>query len=262
MKNLFFSALAVLFSLSVSAQTEIAFSELRLNEGSSFVENYRSTASPNTLLKTQGEPWGKGMFIDFVASLGTKNTVSPGFPALAGRPAVAARTLTTELVSASSIRFGTKWYFSDKKKFRPGIQAVWARIGVVVPLAVAVVVNGSNLSVPTTVTFEPFNVGSTNLLTFNENTALELNFNIGFHSSFIFTPLVLSTGSQGNQTLMQFGVLLNPAVKFRYKKFSVGIDFSFMHGGVGQIFESAQPARLYAYETNFMLIGITIGGKF
>jgi len=129
-------------------------------------------------------------------------------------------------------------------------------------MAVGVVTAGTTADISTAVTFEGFNVGSANLLTFNESTALEINFNIGFHSSFIFVPLTLSTGATGNQTVMQFGVLLNPTVKFRYKKFSVGLDFSFMHGGVGQVFESAKPALPYNRETNFMLFSITIGGKF
>lgn len=252
MKNFLFFIGFALLNLPLFAQTSsIAFSEKEMPK-TLFSENYNGNTTANSLFSTKGEPWEKGFFIDLIWGAGSETTSRPAVPNIPGS-IVSGRT-----ISQTSLRLGSKWYFGSGEKFRPGIQGVWARIGVITPFVGVITGAAAASFTTTTLTAALLNVGSTNLFIFSDKIGLEANFNIGMNSSFSFN----STSNGGNQTVMQFGVLLNPVVKFRYKKFAVGVDVAYSYyPAPGQVFESAKSAVPYIYETSIIAVGLTIGLK-
>lgn len=212
----------------------------------------KTVSAPDRLFATKGEPWDKGFFMDLIWGMGTETYSVPSVPNNPGYP------VSSQLISQTSLRLGSKWYFGSGEKFKPGIQAVWARIGVATPLVFGVVTNPNSSLAKVSVNGALLNIGSTNLFVFNENIGMEANFNIGLNSSFSFVPV-----SNGNQTVMQFGVLINPVIKFRYKKFAVGFDIAYTHyPAPGQVFQSAQDPVPFLYEAGVFVFGLTVGLKF
>lgn len=214
-----------------------------LTKDYNFSEQFDHTLEPNEISETKGEPWDGGFFLDGVFGTGTMTTTNPNNSSIFG---------SSVPVFGASIRLGSKWYFGDGAKFKPGFQIVWLRLGTLARLDA--LINSTQTSI---LTAAPLNVGSTNLLMFNDKIGLEMNFNIGLNSNISFTEV-----SAGNQTLLQFGLLINPAVKFRYKKFAVGIDLTYTHNLPGTIYQSANPPAAYPFTTGVVLTSITVGVKF
>lgn len=241
----------------------VASSVMTMNAQDQFTMAMSAESAPYNEAKVLAEKFKKssnqafkglfsnGFFIDAIGGFGPMTISVPASQnsSLGGLSGI----VDADFMSSASIRFGNKWYLSQGEKFRTGIQAVWLRLGTLVPL----VFTTTNTTVTQWLTCAPLNIGSTNLIAFNENIGLEINFNIGLNANASFTNV-----SRGNQTLLQFGVMINPVVKFRYKKFAVGLDFAFTHAGPGAIYESAVPAVAFPYNTDVFQVAITVGGKF
>lgn len=251
MKKLMLFMLAIICSgMTVNAQNQVtmAFN----SEGEPYKE---ATILAEKFRKSSNQEFkglfANGFFIDAIAGIGPKTVSYPAISTSIGQPT---GVIYVDQMVSASVRLGSKWYLSKGEKFRTGIQAVWLRLGTLVPTDVSNLIN-TNLT--QWLTCAPLNVGSTNLLAFNDDIGLEMNFNIGLNANASFT-----TVSSGNQTLLQFGLMINPVVKFRYKKLAVGLDFAFTHGMPGLIYESARTPVPFPYNTDVFQVALTVGGKF
>jgi len=257
MKNFILLIACTFIHFNLFAQTEKLLASVTLNEVDKDVslESMFHTKEPNNLSKTQSGPWENGFFLDGIFGFGGKATIVPGS---LGNPGP---TVGSHTVASAAVRFGNKWYFGEGSRFRPGIQVIWARIGAIAPLPFSSPDprDGGYASYAPTLTFAPLNVGATHLFIFNDEIGLEANFNIGLNAN---VSLAATGSGNQNQTLLQLGILLNPVLKLRYKRFAIGVDFVFTHSLPGQIYESNEPTRSSSYNTNMILVGITVGAKF
>jgi hypothetical protein len=125
-----------------------------------------------------------------------------------------------------NMRIGTKWVFGNGPVYRPGIQAIWAKLGIVY---------GPSFNDPVLqVAF--LNVGFSNTIAFNDKIGVEVNVNVG--------PSV-----QGTPDIIGFGVTFNPEFLFRYKKLYVGYNL-----------EIASSFALYS--SLLVINGVGLGFKF
>jgi len=123
---------------------------------------------------------------------------------------------TRDIYGAITLRFGSKWYFGAREKWRPGIQATWLRLGIYL--------NGDNNQFPINIFSDPksfsiVNVGMTNVFKFGENVGMEANLTSGFN-----IDLDLYDGEA------TAGLGITPEVKFRYKKLAFGLDYMHVFG--------------------------------
>lgn len=153
-------------------------------------------------------------------------------------------TKTNDIYASINFRIGTKWYFGAGEKWRPGLQVNFFRFGLLInndPLE-SVFLGPKNFTI--------CNVGMSNALKFNENIGMELNANGGYN-----LELYPDEGT------LAHGIAANAEVKFRYRRFGVGIDYTHIFGisvdpGFGGTYSpNDRPA---SYET----IGVSVGVKF
>jgi len=121
-------------------------------------------------------------------------------------------SFTTNYLSIG-FRLGTKWYFGENEKWRPGLQVNWIRLGIYLDPddAGSLFIGPKNLSI--------CNVGMANIIKFNDKMGLELNFTTG-----------LNMGVDLDYGRMDIGIGITPEVKFRYKKLALGLDYSHIQG--------------------------------
>jgi len=147
-------------------------------------------------------------------------------------------TYTTESVLRNyigiNIRLGHKWYFGSSEKWRPGIQATWARIGVFFAPDITDYSPKFTLSL--------LNAGFANAIKFNDDNGMEANANVGFTMNGIPLP--------GSGSTPDIGIIYSAEVKFRHKAFAVGIDFSRINLNIG-----------YADRSSLNVIALTVGFK-
>lgn len=133
-------------------------------------------------------------------------------------------------------RLGSKWYFGKMKTYRPGFSAVWGRANILL------LQEQSSTSWSPQFAIAPANIGFTNAFSFGGKIGLEVNINFGLNAIVdIFNASSI------------IGYLINPTIKFRYKKLAIGLDVTIMKGeyiGAGGVDYSNQ------------MIGLTVGGKF
>lgn len=144
---------------------------------------------------------------------------------------------TVSSYAALTLRFGSKWYFGAREKWRPGIQATWLRLGIYL--------NGDNNSFPVNIFSDPksfsfVNVGMTNVFKFGENIGMEANLTSGFNLDLDLY--------EGEATI---GLGVTPEVKFRYKKLAFGIDYMHIFGLDGPL-----------YPADWDVFSLSIGAKF
>lgn len=104
-------------------------------------------------------------------------------------------------------RLSNKFYFDLKPKWRTGIMLNWVRLGFSTGI--------SNSQQNGFLQMAPVNIGTTNIIKLSENTAIEANFGFGANFSLDFKD---ETGT--------ISMMLNPEVKFRYKVFAIGLDYT------------------------------------
>lgn len=133
---------------------------------------------------------------------------------------------------------GTKFYFGSNDKFRLGLQANWFRFG-----------NYLNLDYfeESIINMNPLNAGLTFVYKFKENVGIEAGIVTGM---FLFTTY---DGLFGNSLLPEIrGININPSIKFRYKKLSVGLDY-LMQNQIGSSYYYGGGYRLSTIALNFGL---------
>ena len=133
-------------------------------------------------------------------------------------------------------RLGTKWYFGQREQWRPGLQVNWIRLGLYLDPndAASLLIGPKNLSI--------CNVGMANIIKFNDNIGLELNFTTG-----------LNMGVDLDYGRMDIGLGIAPEVKLRLKKLAIGLDYSYIQG-----FSGTTGTR----EDIWNQLSISIGAKF
>lgn len=136
---------------------------------------------------------------------------------------------------ALSLRFGNKWYFGQREKWRQGVQMTWMRMGIHIdPENAESIIIG-----PKTFTF--CNVGITNVFKFNENVGLEANISGGLNLDIDI--------EYGNASI---GLAFGPEVKLRLKKLAIGLDYMHIEGLSDTQFT---PNR-------WNILSLSVGGKF
>jgi len=138
------------------------------------------------------------------------------------------------------IRLGHKWYLGNMKVYRPGINVTWLRT------QLDLTYGGITLITPF-YSVSPLNVGLTNTFSFGGKLGLEVNLNVGFNltvDDYIYSYIAISAG-----------YLINPVIKFRYKKLAVGLDVCFRKG---EYVTGGAPPDASIAST---LIGLSIGVK-
>lgn len=130
-----------------------------------------------------------------------------------------------------SFRISNKFYFDVKPKWRTGIMINWVRLGFSTGL--------SNSNQNGFLQMAPLNIGTTNIIKLSENTAIEANFGFGTNFSLDFK------NENGDITTM-----FNPEVKFRYKVFAIGLDYTH-----SQIFGNQN-------ENRYNIASVVLGLKF
>lgn len=110
------------------------------------------------------------------------------------------------------MRLGSKWYFgSIEKKWRPGVQLTFLRIAIY-----------HNFGFPGSYSLSPFNLGFANVFKFSEKTGLEINANFGFNVMNFVPPVPGGYSDWSGDG----GIIYGAEVKYRYKSFAVGLDYS------------------------------------
>lgn len=133
-----------------------------------------------------------------------------------------------------NVRLGHKWYFGSSGKWRPGIQATWARIGVFFAPDITDYNPKFTLSL--------LNAGFANAFKFNNDNGLEANANVGFTMNSIPLP--------GLGNTPDIGIIYGAELKYRHKAFAVGLDFSRINLNLGD-----------AYRSSMNVIALTVGFK-
>ncbi len=138
------------------------------------------------------------------------------------------------LMTSIGIRFGSKWYFGEREKWRPGLQATYLKLGIYI---------NPNSSIGFANSISVGNLGFANAFKFSEAIGMEANANVGLNIMNFLPPF--GTGPA-------VGINYGAEVKFRYKVLAVGLDYSRMEGNMG-----------YAPERRSMnVFSVSIGAKF
>ena len=116
----------------------------------------------------------------------------------------------------AGIKLGSKWYFGQHEKSRPGFAATWIRADYHFAFGVNSPFYYTGL-LPL-VRMSPVNVGFVNLFVINELKAIELSLNAG--PAFLIDIANSFSG---------VGVLVTPGIKYIHKKFCIGIDLNFAY---------------------------------
>lgn len=235
-----------------SAKSSLEF--LKLAPQSTFSSELEALNFSDQLLKPQGDVPINGLFIDGIISIGVALS-DYNFNTSQADPN-AFVVFAPDIITENSFRIGHKWYFENETNFKSGIQIIWARIGLMIPLGS----NGFGAFFPVSYRLAPLSIGSTNFIKFSEKTGLELNLNAGLNTS--FAHRTVNTFDPNAATLVQLGVLINPSIKFRLKRLSIGLDIQYIHTFPGMIYSSDGSQFEYDYDVNVLLCGATIGYKF
>lgn len=118
-----------------------------------------------------------------------------------------------------AVRIGNRWNFGSHDSFRLGVQAIWGRVGFY---------GGYDTGY---ITLAPVNVGFVGTMKFTEKMGLEAGLNLGYNVTFDLEGEYLEYDGSGDERYSEgttSAILVNPEVKFRYKKFAAGLDFAFM----------------------------------
>ncbi|MGY8926896.1 MAG: hypothetical protein ACKVJC_06340 [Flavobacteriales bacterium] len=100
-----------------------------------------------------------------------------------------------------------------RKKSRTGVQLTFLRIAIY-----------HDFDFPNSCSFSPLNLGFANVFKFSEKTGLEINANFEFHV-LNFVPSILGAWDNSNSR-GDGGIVYGAEVKYRYKSFGDGLDYS------------------------------------
>lgn len=167
-------------------------------------------------------------------------------------PATGGTTLYTEDFYGTNLNYtslsgfyigykaGNKIYFGSNEKFRSGIKLTWIRIGAYVTTDAAIYIQTA-----------PIGLGYTAVFAFTEEMALEAGMNLG--PNFLMLP---------EAELTYVGLMFSPEVKFRYKKYSAGLEY--FYSGLTEISSDLDGSNgaLYSSNTYFGTFNISIGIDF
>lgn len=132
-----------------------------------------------------------------------------------------------------SFKIGNKWILGSNEKWRPGVQLTWFKYTAFIP------VNEGDFKR----SFSFVMLGFNNTFKLSENSALEFNGDYGL--SFTKNNLKGESSPRTKGVGLSYDFELN----YRYKKFTVGIDFSSIHRG----------AQISTDWTSLHTIGVGIG---
>lgn len=199
MKRNYLILVLLLQCIVAQAQYDIAFTPKQPLFSSMYqTDSYKSTFSKEDRIL------GNGIFLDFMLG---------GF--LYTQKVFNNNTNTIEDVEKGSftlgLRFGSKWYFGTNETFKTGLGVKW--------IDFRLTLTGDEFAIDENFLLATalLSVGSANAIKFNESSGLEINFYI--------CPTLLNDIENGSNFL---GYAINPCIKFRYKKLSVGIDMSYV----------------------------------
>lgn len=157
---------------------------------------------------------------------------------------------TNDVYASLNIRLGTKWYFGSGSKWRPGLQVNFFRFGILLGgSSSGSVLDPLESLVAGPKNFTICNVGMSNAFKFNDVIGMEVNVNGGYNlEMFPYDGIITH------------GVAANGEVKFRYRRFGVGLDYTRIFGisvdpAFGSAYGSTRPSSTH-------VLGVSIGLKF
>lgn len=214
MKNLNLIILCVLFLSTINAQDQFTKFSLSSAENISSIENqFKSLSKEDPIL-------GNGIFLDFAIG---------GF--LYTQEVFNNITYEIEEVNKSAftlgLRFGSKWYFGNSNLFKTGLGVKW------IDFRFSITGDEFALDENYLLSTSLLSVGSANVIKFNENMGLELNFYI--------CPTFANDIENSTAYL---GFTINPCIKFRYKKLSVGLDISYLWANYADSLDEILPENI------------------
>lgn len=223
---------------------------------------------PAELKEENVSPFFKnGFFMDAIGNFGTRTIIEP-FTASNPRISLYGRRgkpVLAQTVAGASLALGNRWYLGKWERFRFNVQVVWARIGFFTPIIEPVTnVIGDFSTLEPVLTLTPASLGGgfSIALGKEKDMGIEVNCVVGFNTNLSFAP---PTGMIAyDQMQVQMGYLVNPTLKFRYKNVTIGFDISYAYvekGSLSEMGEHPIPVP-YEYDTEILLLGLSIGGKF
>jgi hypothetical protein len=236
------------FLQAQSAMSSLEF--LKVAPPHTFSSEFGTLNFPDNSHKTKENVPANGLFIDGIISIGVSIS-DYNFNSTQPEPS-AFVVHAPDIVTENSFRIGSKWYFESATNLKSGIQVTWARVGLVMPLGVGFS--------PVSYRLAPLSIGSTNFIKLTEKTGLELNLNAGLNINVAHRPENALDPNAG--TVVQFGILVNPSIKFQFQKLSIGLDLQYIRAFPGTIYANDGSQSLYNYDVNTFLVGATIGYKF
>ena len=228
--------------------------------------SWAQTPAESTEHSTQ--PFFKnGFFINAIGNVGQRTIIEPYSASnpkirLYGRRG---KPILAQTVAGASLVLGNRWYLGKWERFRFNVQVVWARLGFFTPIIEPVTnVIGDFSTLEPVIALTPASLGGgfSIALGKEKNMGIEVNCVVGFNTNLSFAP---PTGTIAYDLMqVQLGYLVNPTIKFRYKNISIGFDISYAYAQKGILSEMGEhPVPVpYEYDTEVLLLGLSIGGKF
>lgn len=139
-------------------------------------------------------------------------------------------------------RMGSRFYFGNSTKYRPGMNLNYLRFQMFLTQKTFLM------------SFAPIGLGFANLINFNDEMGLEVNFNVMINFLFPFTRKDYRVGyfGDGDNADAYWGLIFGPTVKFRYKILAVGLDMGY--SPLINLDEDSGPG-------NYTYFGVCIGVK-
>lgn len=139
-------------------------------------------------------------------------------------------------------RMGSRFYFGSSTKYRPGMNLNYLRFQMFLTRKTFLM------------SFAPIGLGFANLINFNDEMGLEVNFNVMLNFLFPFTRKDYRNGyvGDGGNADAYWGLIFGPTVKFRYKVLAVGLDMGY--SPLINLDEDSGPG-------NYTYFGVCIGVK-
>lgn len=143
-----------------------------------------------------------------------------------------------------NLKLSNKWYFNQSNQWRSGLQVNWLRLGINIDpdnIFESLFLGPKILA--------PLNIGWTNVFRLNDNMGIEANITGG-------AAMVVDLYDGGE---FAEGFTINPELKFRFNKLSVGLDYLFFRDNYQ--FYNQYNNQIITKNRIWNTFGVTIGAK-
>jgi hypothetical protein len=196
---------------------------------------YASRKRRDSIMRYKDRIFESGIFVDLLLGYGYLVNREYVYEYIFQYQVGSELTHSYEHYGGFNIRFGNKWYFGKGDVYRPGIQATWLRAGIFTS-TVANAATGKTRGI-----IAPLGIGFANSVKLKRKMGIELNLNVG--------PTVILPDN--NSSLQPIGLIYGVALKYRWNQLVLGLDFSQVEEGLGELTKQS-----------FSNLNVTLGLKF